>query len=300
MSLNRSNPFTGGQPEQPKIPANRELIGSHSGPMRIGVLISGRGSNLKALLDAGRASNKWKVAVAISNVVGVKGLARAEEAGVPAVTVPHADFADREAFEKELDAQLRAREVNFVVLAGFMRILSPSFCEKWRDRAINIHPSLLPDFRGLDTHRRALEAGRRRHGCTVHFVRAELDAGPIFLQAAVPVYPDDTEEVLAARVLKKEHSILPQAVDSITEGWPCVENKQVLDDDLWTRNRAKVTVAKNCSATWDIFSRRAPRSSAATVNGVNSTARLLLERAMAWMLFVRRRAVRHRGGGLQH
>ena len=197
--------------------------------MRVGVLLSGRGSNLQALLDAGTAS--WKVALAVSNVPGAAGLARAEAAGVPVRTVPHRDFADRAAFEEALDAELRAAEVELVVLAGFMRVLGPEFVARWRDRLVNIHPSLLPAFRGLGTHRRALEAGVRWHGCTVHFVRAELDAGPIILQAAVPVHPDDTEELLAARVLAREHHVLPMAVGWIAEGRVKVENERVVAVD---------------------------------------------------------------------
>ena len=197
--------------------------------MRVGVLLSGRGSNLQALLDAGAAS--WKVALAVSNVPDAPGLARAETAGVPTRTVPHRDFPDRLAFEEALDAALRAAEIELVVLAGFMRVLGPDFVARWRDRSVNIHPSLLPAFRGLDTHRRALEAGVRWHGCTVHFVRAELDAGPIVLQAAVPVRPDDTEESLAARVLAREHHVLPMAVGWIAEGRVKVEDERVVAVD---------------------------------------------------------------------
>ncbi len=197
--------------------------------MRVGVLLSGRGSNLQALLDAGAAS--WKVALAVSNVPGAPGLARAEAAGVPVRTVPHRDFADRAAFEEALDAELRAADIDLVVLAGFLRVLGPEFVARRRDRLVNIHPSLLPSFRGLDTHRRALEAGVRWHGCTVHFVRAELDAGPIVLQAAVPVRPDDTEEALAARVLAREHQVLPMAVGWIAEGRVRVENERVVAVD---------------------------------------------------------------------
>lgn len=194
--------------------------------MRVGVLLSGRGSNLQALLDAGAAS--WKVALAVSNVPGAPGLARAGAAGVPVRTVPHREFADRRAFEDALDAALRSADIELVVLAGFMRVLGAGFVARWRDRLVNIHPSLLPSFRGLDTHRRALEAGVRWHGCTVHFVRAELDAGPIVLQAAVPVRPDDTEETLAARVLAREHHVLPMAVGWIAEGRVRVENERVV------------------------------------------------------------------------
>lgn len=197
--------------------------------MKVGVLLSGRGSNLQALLDARAAS--WEVAVAISNVAGAQGLARAQAAGVSALTLPYRDFADRQAFEDALDGELRAAGAELVVLAGFMRVLGPRFVDRWRDRCINIHPSLLPAFRGLDTHRRALEAGVRWHGCTVHFVRAELDAGPIVLQAAVPVSPDDTEETLAARVLAREHRVLPMAVGWIAEGRVKVEKERVVAVD---------------------------------------------------------------------
>ena len=193
------------------------------------MLLSGRGSNLQALLDAGAAS--WRVALAVSNVAGAAGLARAEAAGVPVRTLPHGDFAGRAAFEEALDAALRAADIELVVLAGFMRVLGPDFVARWRDRSVNIHPSLLPAFRGLDTHRRALEAGVGWHGCTVHFVRAELDAGPIIVQAAVPVRPDDTVEALAARVLAREHDVLPLAVGWIAEGRVKVENERVVAVD---------------------------------------------------------------------
>ncbi len=197
--------------------------------MRVGVLLSGRGSNLQALLDA--RADSWEVALAVSNVPGAPGLARAEAAGVPVRTAPHRDFADRAAFEEALDAELRAAGIELVVLAGFMRVLGAEFVARWRDRLVNIHPSLLPSFRGLDTHRRALAAGVRWHGCTVHFVRAELDAGPIVLQAAVPVRPDDTEETLAARVLAREHRVLPMAVGWIAEGRVKVEDERVATVD---------------------------------------------------------------------
>jgi len=197
--------------------------------MKVGVLFSGRGSNLQALLDAGAAS--WEVALAVSNAPDAAGLARARAAGVPCRAIPHGDFPDRAAFDNALDAALRDAGAALVVLAGFMRVLGPEFAARWRDRAINIHPSLLPAFPGLDTHRRALEAGVRWHGCTVHFLRAALDAGPIVLQAAVPVRADDTEETLAARVLAREHRVLPMAVGWIAEGRLRVENERVVPVD---------------------------------------------------------------------
>ena len=197
--------------------------------MKVGVLLSGRGSNLQALLEARAAS--WEVAAAVSDVPGAGGLARAEAAGVPALAVPRGGFAGREAFEEALDAALRAAGAELVVLAGFMRVLGPGFVERWRDRCINIHPSLLPAFRGLHTHRRALAAGVGWHGCTVHFVRAALDAGPIILQAAVPVRAGDTEETLAARVRAREHRVLPMAVGWIAEGRIRVEGERVVAVD---------------------------------------------------------------------
>ena len=197
--------------------------------MKVGVLLSGRGSNLQALLEARAAS--WEVAAAVSDVPGAGGLARAETAGVPALAAPRGGFASREAFEEALDAALRAAGAELVVLAGFMRVLGPGFVERWRDRCINIHPSLLPAFRGLHTHRRALAAGVGWHGCTVHFVRAALDAGPIVLQAAVPVRAGDTEETLAARVRAREHRVLPMAVGWIAEGRIRVEGERVVGGD---------------------------------------------------------------------
>lgn len=193
------------------------------------MLLSGRGSNLQALLDARAAS--WEVAIAVADVEDAPGLARAEAAGVPALAIPRRDFADRAAFEDAFDAALRTAGADLVVLAGFMRVLGPEFVVRWYDRLVNIHPSLLPAFRGLDTHRRALAAGVGWHGCTVHFVRAALDAGPIILQAAVPVRPDDTEEALAARVLAREHHVLPQAIGWIADGRIRVENERVVAAD---------------------------------------------------------------------
>ncbi len=193
------------------------------------MLLSGRGSNLQALLDA-RATS-WEVAIAVADVKDAPGLDRAEAAGVPALAIPRQDFADRAAFEDAFDAALRTAGADLVVLAGFMRVLGPGFVARWYDRLVNIHPSLLPAFRGLDTHRRALAAGVGWHGCTVHFVRAALDAGPIILQAAVPVRPDDTEEALAARVLAREHHVLPQAIGWIADGRIRVENERVVAVD---------------------------------------------------------------------
>lgn len=182
--------------------------------LKLGVLISGRGSNLQALIAACRRPDfPAEIALVVSNVAGAAGLERARAAGIAAETIDHKSFGrDRAAFERALTARLEAAGVGLVCLAGFMRLVTPVFVEAWRDRLLNIHPSLLPAFKGLDTHRRALEAGVRVHGCTVHFVRAEMDDGPIVVQAAVPVRADDTEAALAARVLEQEHVVYPLAV----------------------------------------------------------------------------------------
>lgn len=202
-----------------------------AGRLRLGVLISGRGSNLQALIDAAAAPDfPAEVALVLSNKADAAGLARAAAAGISTRTVSHRDFADREAFDAALTAALEAADVGLVCLAGFMRLLTPGFVEHWRDRLINIHPSLLPAFRGLDTHERALAAGVRFAGCTVHFVRPEMDEGPIILQAAVPVLPDDTAGSLAARVLEAEHRCYPAAVRWIAEGRVRVEGGRVRID----------------------------------------------------------------------
>jgi phosphoribosylglycinamide formyltransferase-1 len=181
--------------------------------MKIGVLISGRGSNLKALIAAAQEPNyPAEIVLVISNRPGAKGLEHALSGGIASQVVDHTEFAGRPEFEQALDKALRAKDVELVCLAGFMRILNPEFVNAWSNRLINIHPSLLPAYKGLHTHQRALEDGARLTGCTVHFVRPETDDGPIIIQAAVPVLADDTEEILAARVLEYEHEIYPEAV----------------------------------------------------------------------------------------
>ncbi len=171
------------------------------------VLISGRGSNLQAILDA-----DIPVSAVVSNVAGAGGLAVAAKRGIPTMVVKHGDFASREAFEAVLAAEIDRFAPKAVVLAGFMRVLTPGFVQRYDGRLINIHPSLLPAFPGLETHRRALAEGVKLHGCTVHFVTADLDHGPIVVQAAVPVLRGDSEESLAARVLQQEHVIFPRAI----------------------------------------------------------------------------------------
>lgn len=198
--------------------------------LKIGVLISGRGSNLQALIDACAAPDfPAEIALVLSNKADAYGLERAAAAGVSGTVVSHRDFpGDKRAFEEAMDARLRDAGVELVCLAGFMRLLSPWFVERWHDRLINIHPSLLPSFKGLDTHQRALDAGVRFHGCTVHYVRPEMDEGPIIAQAAVPVLPGDDADRLSARVLEAEHRLYPQALRLIAEGRTRVEQDRVL------------------------------------------------------------------------
>jgi phosphoribosylglycinamide formyltransferase-1 len=195
---------------------------------RIAVLISGRGSNLQALLDAAAGPGyPAQIVRVVANRADAGGLARAERAGVPAAVIRHADFPDRETFEAAIDALLRADQTELICLAGFMRVLTPWFVERWHDRILNIHPSLLPAFPGLDTHARALAAGVRITGCTVHFVRAAVDQGPIVVQAAVPVHPDDTPESLGARVLAAEHRCYPLGLALVASGRARVVGERV-------------------------------------------------------------------------
>lgn len=184
------------------------------------ILISGRGSNMVALIEAAKAPDfPAEIALVAANLPDAGGLERAAAAGIETTSVDHRPFGkDREAFERALDAELQAHGIELVVLAGFMRVLTPWFVTRWQGRLINIHPSLLPDFRGTHTHARALEAGVAEHGCTVHFVVPELDAGPTILQAKVPVLPGDDEASLSARVLEQEHRIYPQALALVASG----------------------------------------------------------------------------------
>lgn len=190
--------------------------------MSVVVLISGRGSNLQAILDAG-----IPVSAVISNQPGAGGLAIAARRGIATAVVDHRRFATREAFDAALAHEIDRHAPRLVALAGFMRVLTPGFVERYAGRLVNIHPSLLPELPGLDTHARALAAGAKRHGCTVHFVTAELDHGPIIAQASVPVLAGDTEETLAARVLAQEHLIYPRALRWFLDGLLVVENGKV-------------------------------------------------------------------------
>lgn len=196
--------------------------------MKIGVLISGRGSNLKALIKATqRADYPAEIVLVISNRPGAKGLKHAHAGGIASQVIDHTEYAERAAFEQALTKALQAKGVELVCLAGFMRILNPEFVNAWRNRLINIHPSLLPAYKGLHTHQRVLEDGARLTGCTVHFVRPETDDGPIIIQAAVPVLTDDTEETLAARVLAYEHKVYPEAVRLIASAATRVRGHRV-------------------------------------------------------------------------
>lgn len=196
------------------------------------ILISGRGSNMEAILQARLPA---RVAAVISNEPEAKGLATARTHGVTTKVVPHRGFPDRAAFDRALAGAIDAHGPDLVVLAGFMRILGEDFVGRYTGRLMNIHPSLLPAFPGLHTHGRALAAGVRIHGCTVHFVTLALDGGPIIVQAAVPVLPDDTEDTLAARVLREEHRIYPQAIR-----WFCADRLALAADGRTTVRDARL------------------------------------------------------------
>jgi phosphoribosylglycinamide formyltransferase-1 len=190
-----------------------------AGRKRVAVLISGRGSNMAALIEAAKNPHyPAEIALVVSNRPDAQGLARAQADGIAAAIVDHTRYADREAFERALQAVLEAHRIELVCLAGFMRLLTPWFVSRWSGRMLNIHPALLPDFKGVDTHRRALAAGATRHGASVHFVVPEMDSGPIVAQEAVPVLAGDTPETLAARVLEVEHRIYPRALRLLAEG----------------------------------------------------------------------------------
>jgi phosphoribosylglycinamide formyltransferase-1 len=187
--------------------------------LKVGVLISGRGSNMAALLRAAQATDyPAEIACVISNRADAAGVQTAKAAGIATAVIPHRGYPDRESFDRAVSAELEKHGAGLVVLAGFLRIFSPWFPERWQDRMINIHPSLLPSFKGLHVQQQALDAGARISGCTVHFVTPDLDAGPIIAQAAVPVLAGDTTEALAARILRQEHRLYPLVVRWFAEG----------------------------------------------------------------------------------
>jgi phosphoribosylglycinamide formyltransferase 1 len=201
-----------------------------TGRMRVGVMISGRGSNLQALLDAcAGADFPARIVLVVSNRAEAPGLSLAQAAGVPIKVLPHRDFASREAFDTAVTEAFEAAKTELICMAGFMRLVSAGFVEHWRDRLINIHPSLLPAFKGLETHRRALAAGAKEHGCSVHYVRHEMDDGPVIGQAAVPVLPGDSADTLAARVLEAEHKLYPHCLRLIAEGRVPGETSEIAD-----------------------------------------------------------------------
>jgi phosphoribosylglycinamide formyltransferase 1 len=187
---------------------------------RVAILISGRGSNMVALIEAARAQDyPAEIVLVLSSRPDAAGLQHAREVGIATAIVDHRLFGeDRVAFDHALDAQLQAHQIDIVCLAGFMRLLTTPFVRRWNGRMLNIHPALLPQFKGLHTHRRALEAGVKQHGATVHFVIPEMDSGPIVAQDSVPVLKGDTEESLAQRVLEVEHRLYPRALRLVAEG----------------------------------------------------------------------------------
>ncbi len=186
---------------------------------RVAVLVSGRGTNLQAILDAIREGRlRAEVALVLSNVAGAPALDRARAAGVETLVLDHLAFPSREVFDRAMAAEIRRRDVRLICLAGFMRVLGAEFVREFEHAILNIHPALLPAFPGSHAQRQAIEAGVRVSGCTVHFVNERVDAGPIILQACVPVLEDDTEETLSARILEQEHRIYPQAIGLVLDG----------------------------------------------------------------------------------
>ncbi len=196
--------------------------------LKVGILISGRGSNMAALIKAAEAADyPAEIAVVVSNVADAAGLDIARGAGIATAAIPHKAYPDRESFDRAVSAELEKHDVQLVALAGFMRIQSPWFPTRWKDRIVNIHPSLLPSFKGLHVQRQAIDAGARISGCTVHLVTPELDSGPIIAQAAVPVLPGDTADRLAARILRQEHRLYPEVVRWFAEGRISVDGGKV-------------------------------------------------------------------------
>jgi phosphoribosylglycinamide formyltransferase-1 len=199
-----------------------------SSKLKLGVLISGKGSNLQSLIDATKdESFPAEIVIVIANVPEATGLGRANKANIPCVVINHKSFKGRKTFEDELNITLLKAKADLVCLAGFMRLLTDNFLSRWRDKVVNIHPSLLPSFKGLNTHERAIKAGVKFSGCTIHFVRSEMDDGPIIMQSAVPIHQDDNAETLANRILKEEHKIYPLAVSLIASKKIIIKNELV-------------------------------------------------------------------------
>lgn len=205
-------------PSKPPVPRTSSAI-APAERRKVAVLISGRGSNMTALIEAARAADfPARIVLVLANRADAGGLERARAEGIPTAVVPHRGHKDRETFDRLMNAEIERSGAEIVCLAGFMRLLSAWFCRQWHGRLINIHPALLPSFKGLDTHERAIAAGVKIHGATVHFVVPEMDEGPIIAQAAVPVLPDDDAETLGARVLRQEHRIYPLALRLVATG----------------------------------------------------------------------------------
>lgn len=206
------------------------------------VLISGSGSNLQAIINAvGNREIDATISAVISNRPGVKGLERAAQANIKTIVIDHTGFSEREAFDAALADQINKLQPDLIVLAGFMRILSSDFIEQHKNKILNIHPSLLPEFKGLNTHRRVIEAEEIAHGASVHFVSNELDSGPVVIQAEVPVLDDDDEATLSERVLQQEHIIYPMAIKWFIEGRLALINNQVHMDNKPIKQPAKWT-----------------------------------------------------------
>lgn len=199
--------------------------------LKVGVMVSGGGSNLQALIDAcADPDHPAEIVLVLSNRPGVRALERAEAAGIPAAIIDHKLYADRATFDADMQKALNTAGVEFICLAGFMRLLTTEFVEHWSGRMINIHPSLLPSFKGLNVQQRAIDAGARFSGCTVHFVTPEMDVGPIIQQAVVPIQQDDTGDTLAARILVQEHRIYPASLRWVAEGRVRIEGERVFLD----------------------------------------------------------------------
>jgi phosphoribosylglycinamide formyltransferase-1 len=211
---------------------------------RVAILISGRGSNMAALIEAANDKNyPAEIVLVVSNRPDSAGLRTAQANGITTVGIDHTGYKNRAGFERALQTVLENHRIDIVCLAGFMRLLTAEFVGKWTGRLLNIHPALLPAFKGLDTHRRALEAGAKIHGATVHFVVPDMDSGPIIVQAAVSVQSDDTEKTLAARVLKVEHRIYPLALKLVAENRVRVENGRCLIDGAPIPNASTLTLS---------------------------------------------------------
>lgn len=206
---------------------------------RVGILISGRGSNMMSLVEAARSPDyPAEIVLVVSNRPEAQGLAWATAQGIPAIALDHKGYRSREEFDDQIDRLMKASGVDLIACAGFMRLMTPGLVENWRNRMINIHPSLLPSFKGLNTHERALAAGVRIAGCTVHAVRHEMDTGPVLGQAAVPVHGDDTAETLAARVLAAEHKLYPQILNLLASGQISIDGDTVISKHSFINNSA--------------------------------------------------------------